>query len=401
MDLTSGYPFSLVRYGMPYTYPKLTAAVNTDVLIIGGGISGALIGYHMHQAGFDCVIVDGRSIGLGSTCASTSLLQYEIDVSLRELSEKIGRKNAVRAYQLCKESIHKLGSIAAKIGLREFQYNRSLFYAAFHKDQSFLAREFNLRHASGFRVEYLGAADLEKEFNFTAPAAILSYDAAYADAYLFTHALHQYSIGKGLKVYDRTFVKKITPGRRSITAITEDNIQIKAKKVIYATGYEVAPMIPEKYFRLHSTYVTISEHMLQKPTAIIEDLMMWSTAKPYLYIRGTAEGRVIAGGRDEVFFNPKKRDRLIKKKSAMLVRDFHKLFPEAEFKAEFSWAGTFGATPDGLPYIGPYGKVDHRYFALGFGGNGITFSLIAAEILTDILLKKKNKDITIFSFERT
>lgn len=400
MDLTSGYPFSLVRYGMPYTYPKLTAALTTDVLIIGGGISGALTGYHLQQAGLRCAIVDGRSIGLGSTCASTSLLQYEIDVSLHELSERIGKKNAVRAYQLCKESIHKLGAIAAKIGLKEFQYNRSLFYAAFRKDRSFLEREFNIRHANGFRVDFLEDADLEREFNFPAPAAILSYDAAYADAYLFTHALHQHGIKNGLEVYDRTSIKKVTSGKRNIILTTEDNIPIKAKKVIYATGYEVTSMIPKKYIQLHSTYVTISEHMLQKPAVITKDVMMWSTARPYLYMRRTTDGRVITGGRDEAFFSPSKRDKLIKKKSALLVKDFNRLFPDAEFKCEFSWAGTFGTTPDGLPYIGSYGKLPHRYFALGFGGNGITFSLIAAEILTDILLKKKNKDASIFTFER-
>lgn len=400
MDLTSGYPFSLVRYGMPFTYPKLTTAVKTDVVIIGGGISGALTGYYLHKAGFDCVIVDGRSIGLGSTCASTSLLQYEIDVSLHELSARIGKQNAVRAYQLCRESIYKLGIIAAETGLAEFRPNKSLYYAASKKDERFLQREFQSRKDNGFLVDYLAAADLKKEFNVAAPAAILSHDAAYADAYLFTHALHQHGIKNGLRVYDRTLVKKVKQGRDNFTLITDDKITITAKKVIYANGYEVAPMIPKKYVRLYSTYVTVSEDLLPKSTVITKDVMMWSTARPYLYMRGTSDGRVIVGGRDEAFFNPAKRDKLIKRKSDLLVKDFHKLFPDAPFKREFSWAGTFGTTPDGLPYIGSYGKMSHSYFALGFGGNGITFSLIAAEILTDLLLKKKNSDAAIFTFDR-
>lgn len=400
MDLTSGYPFSLLRYGMPYTYPKLTTAVKTDIAIIGGGISGALTGYHLQKAGFDCVIVDGRSIGLGSTCASTSLLQYEIDVSLHELSARIGKQNAVRAYQLCKESIHKLGSIAAKTGLAEFQLNKSLYYAAHQKDQGFLAREFQIRKDNGFLVDYLTAGDLKKEFGIGAPAAILSYDAAYADAYLFTHALLQHSIKNGLRVYDRTFIKKIKHAKRNISLITDDQISITARKVIYANGYEVAPMIPKKYLKLYSTYVTVSEDRLPKPAVITKDVMMWSTARPYLYMRGTSDRRVIVGGRDESFSNPTRRDKLIKRKSTQLVKDFHKLFPDAAFKPEFSWAGTFGTTPDGLPYIGSYGNMADRYFALGFGGNGITFSLLAAEILTDLLLKKKNKDAAIFAFDR-
>ncbi len=70
------------------------------------------------------------------------------------------------------------------------------------------------------------------------------------------------------------------------------------------------------------------------------------------------------------------------------------------FIPEFSWTGTFGATKDGLPYIGSYKKLKNSYFALGFGGNGITFSLVAAEIILGELLGKKNPNASLFSFTR-
>ena len=56
-----------------------------------------------------------------------------------------------------------------------------------------------------------------------------------------------------------------------------------------------------------------------------------------------------------------------------------KFFLIVQFKKEFAWSGTFGKTKDSLPYIGPYKKTPNTYYALGFGGNGITFSVIAAE----------------------
>ena len=88
------------------------------------------------------------------------------------------------------------------------------------------------------------------------------------------------------------------------------------------------------------------------------------------------------------------------RKKNLLVKDFKKVFPNIEFKPEFTWTGTFGETEDGLPFIGTYNKLPNSYFALGFGGNGITFSLIAAEIITDLILGKENKDAQIFSFDR-
>ena len=83
-----------------------------------------------------------------------------------------------------------------------------------------------------------------------------------------------------------------------------------------------------------------------------------------------------------------------------MQKDFKKLFPSVPFRAEFSWAGVFGSTKDGLPYIGEYGNMPNSYFALGFGGNGITFSQVAGEIIADLIKGKKNKDAGLFAFDR-
>jgi len=76
------------------------------------------------------------------------------------------------------------------------------------------------------------------------------------------------------------------------------------------------------------------------------------------------------------------------------------IFPSIPFKTEFSWAGIFGSTKDGLPYIGAYRNLMNSFFALGFGGNGITFSQVAGEIIASLIRGKKNKNANIFSFER-
>ena len=106
------------------------------------------------------------------------------------------------------------------------------------------------------------------------------------------------------------------------------------------------------------------------------------------------------GGKDVPFSSADKRDRLINQKAKSLERSFAKLFPGIPFKTDFKWAGTFASTKDGLPYIGSIPQRPHTYFALGFGGNGITFSAIAANIIADLLSGKKNTDAGIFSFDR-
>jgi glycine/D-amino acid oxidase-like deaminating enzyme len=83
-----------------------------------------------------------------------------------------------------------------------------------------------------------------------------------------------------------------------------------------------------------------------------------------------------------------------------LERSFSKLFPSIPFKTDFKWAGSFASTKDGLPFIGSIRQRPHCFFALGFGGNGITFSMIAAEIIRDLLTGKNNPHAKIFSFAR-
>lgn len=398
MSLKAGYPFWLVKDGLSHTFPKLDKNLDADVVILGAGISGALVRYHLIKAGLSCLTLDARTIGLGSTSASTSLLQYEIDVPLSKMTEMIGKEKAERAYRLCDEAIYKLGAIAAEVGAQFFEPKKSLYYAALKKDVNWLREEYEARKAAGFRVRWLEGQEVLKEFGFDAPAAILSDHGAQTNAYMLAHCLLQHGIEEN-KIYDRTPVTDIKHTNRGVTLTTEDGNVIKCNKLIYATGYEVVNFIEDDIVNLLSTYAVVSEQYNER-NFWKDEVLIWNTAQPYLYMRTTTDNRVLIGGRDEEFFADYKRDKLIEQKTQQLAADANKIFPHLSFKPEFSWTGTFGTTKDGLPYIGPYSKLPNSYFALGFGGNGITFSVIAAQIITDMLTGKHNPDAQLFAFDR-
>jgi glycine/D-amino acid oxidase-like deaminating enzyme len=400
MDLIGGYPFWLMKDGLPYVYPALEHNTSTDVVIIGGGISGALMGYYLAEAGVNCIIADARSIGLGSTCASTALLQYEIDTPLHILKDTIGLQNAVTAYKLCEEAIHKISVIDKRTACNEFEAKKSLYYAAYKKHEAPLKKEYQLRKENDFKVSYLDDKAIKTSFGFSAPAAILSQTAAQINAYKLTHSLHQYSIKKGIQVYDRTAVTKIQHQKRAVVLTTAAGYSIKAKTLVFANGYEAVNYIDKKIVDLHTTYAVISEQCNSNINFWQEEALIWNTADPYLYMRTTKDRRIITGGRDERFYSPAKRDTLIEHKSKLLQRDLKKIFPALPFKPEFAWAGTFGATKDGLPFIGALPSRPNSYFSLGYGGNGITFSLIGAAIITDLITTGQSKYKELFAFTR-
>ncbi len=399
MNLSAGYPYNLIRSGIPFDYPRLQNNCRAEVVIMGGGISGALVAHYLQKCGIECIVVDGRTVGLGSTCASTSLLQYEIDEPLSRLHKKIGVTNAERAYHLCEEAITELESLVSEIGYKDFQNCDSIYFAADKKDISFLKEEFAARAKSGFDVTWMEKEEIKNKYGLEAVAAIVSATGAQTNAYTLTNALHQSSIANGVKVYDRTLISEISHTKTGVKLLTGEGYTIHCKKLVYATGYEAVKYIDKKIVTLSTTYATISEQF-NTADYLPEGNVFWNTADPYLYMRTTSDKRIVVGGRDERYTSPKRMDALINRKSTLLQKDLTKYFPAIPFKKEFSWAGVFGSTKDGLPFIGNYKKLPNSLFALGFGGNGITFSVIAARLILNSLEGRVNKDLSLFSFDR-
>jgi glycine/D-amino acid oxidase-like deaminating enzyme len=400
MDLRSPYPYWLLRHGIINTYPSLQEHVSVDVAIIGAGISGALVAWELTKAGHKVAIVDRRHAGTGSTSASTALLQYEIDTPLHELIKKVGHEHAVRSYQLCREAIYQMQKICKE--LKEdnlFTLKPSLQYASFDSHVKKLEKEYALRTEAGFDLQWMEQPELKKVFGFEKPAAILSKDGAEADAYKITHLLLARCISLGANVYDNTEIIQINHQKKNIELLTSTECRIKAKKLVIACGYESQKYIPRKVQELQSTFAIVSEPCATKDFWY-KNALIWETKTPYLYLRTTDDKRILVGGKDVEYSDPQYRDQILSRKAKDLEKSFAELFPDIHFKTDFKWAGVFASTKDGLPYIGAIPERPHTYFALGFGGNGITFSMIASNMIKEMIEGKKNDDEAIFSFNR-
>jgi glycine/D-amino acid oxidase-like deaminating enzyme len=400
MNLTSSHPFWSVSNGLPASYPSLQRDVSCDVVVIGGGITGALVALHLTEAGVKTLVIDKRDIGTGSTSASTAMLQYEIDVPLRELIKKVGHDDATRSYHLCCEAIGKVGRLAKRLKIEcGFENKPSLFLARYQQEVPEFREEYELRRQMGLELEFLEAADVRARFPFTRPAALYSKDGGQVDPHRLTHGLLTAGMRSGLKVCDRTEMTMLEHTPRGVRVTTKQGHKITARRVVIAAGFESKQLLQAEAGTLKSTYALISEPQPAVP-GWDQECLIWDSGMPYLYMRTTPEGRIIVGGEDEDFVNAKRRDDLISTKSRTLVKKFNKLFPDVRLEVAYTWAGTFGETKDGLPYIGVHPRYPHAYFALGYGGNGITFSVIAAEIIRDYVTGHTNPDARIFRFGR-
>ncbi|WP_339715708.1 FAD-dependent oxidoreductase [uncultured Kriegella sp.] len=386
MKLRTNEPFWLVKNGIIDSYPSLQDDIEADIVIVGAGITGSLMAHQCLTDGYKTVLIDRREIGNGSTSATTSMLQYEIDTPLYRLIEMIGKEGAIANYQACFDSIDRLGEISKEINSAcGFEKKESLYFAAFKKDVSNLQKEFEARKENGFPVKWLSASAIEKKFGVTNSwGGILSEQGGSIDAFRLAHDLLAYNSKKGLKVYDKTNIKKTNHTKKGVTLTTDTGYTAKAKTVIYCTGFESVTLIKDKFVDLLSTYAMVGERSGDNQKRL-NSTLFWNTTDPYMYMRTTDDNRLLIGGEDEEFVDAEKRDGLISEKVKKLEKYLKKILPDYEFVPDFAWAGTFGETKDGLPYIGKHPEFDNTYFVLGFGGNGITFSVIGMELISQLL----------------
>lgn len=401
MDLKSNEPFWLLKNGLMASYPSLKSDEKCDVLIIGGGITGSLIAHQMIKDGHETILIDKRELCNGSTSATTSMLQYEIDVPLDELIRKIGKKGAVESYKACSDAIDVIDEISRQIRSNAgFKRKKSLYFASKKKDVEWLKKEYEARKNAGFEVKWLNSEQILKNFEFeNTYGGIVSRQGASIDAFQFAHELCKHNVKKGLKIFDKTEMINVEYHNGFNLATVDSGFRIKAKKIIYCIGYESKNLLKENFVDLKSTYAVVSEVDKDK-FKNINNTLVWNTDDPYIYMRTTDDGRLLIGGGDEDFYNAEKRDALLEKKKKEILKNLKKIKPDYHFYPDFVWAGTFGETKDGLPYIGEHEKFRNSYFVLGFGGNGITFSVTGMEMVSSFLKNKKHPLSRYFKFGR-
>jgi glycine/D-amino acid oxidase-like deaminating enzyme len=391
MDLHDGTPFWPRRDGLLGLHPPLERDERCDVLVVGAGITGSLIALELTRRGIDTVLIDRRDAGGGSTSASTSMLQYEIDELLIDLEAAYGWELASTAYLECSRGIDLVERATQTVGVNcGFRRSPSVFIATKKRDVATLQREMKAREKAGFEVAWLSKEQLRERWGLVGVAGIESANGASVDPYPLCHHALATATRRGARVYDRTEAVVYEFTSRSATITTNRGTSIRAGHVIMATGYETKLLLPELPFVLHSSFALVTEPIVGLDRQFPDGLLFWDYDDPYIYGRTTDDERILIGGKDEDYRDALRRRRAMPSKTRSLMNDLPKRFPGLPAtEVAFSWCGTFSETPDGLAYIGGHSKFPRCFFALGFGGNGITYSAVAAQYLVDRIERKK------------
>ncbi|MGV1828768.1 NAD(P)/FAD-dependent oxidoreductase [Agrobacterium vitis] len=397
-DLHDGKSFWAATPNIVVESRDTPARTDYDVIIIGAGISGALMAQALAADGRHILVVDRREPVRGSTLASTAMIQHEIDIPLSQLSKAIGAKKAMRAWRRSAASVDSLGARVGKLGIScQFQPRSSLFLAGDEMGHRALAAEAQLRREAQLDAEYLSGAQVKERFGIERTGAILSPCSASANPAQMTAGLLKTAQQGGVEVVSPLAITAIRETRDGVMVATADGTLLCAADLIACTGYEYLKMMESPLHQVISTWAIASEPNAQRPDWL-DDHLVWEASEPYLYFRSTPDGRIIAGGEDE-------DDPLAHQDPVKARRKFETIRQKLKDLAgiemdhiAYGWSAPFGTTRDGLPIIDRVPGTSHVHVVMGFGGNGITFSTIASEIVSARIAGRKDADEDLFSF---
>jgi glycine/D-amino acid oxidase-like deaminating enzyme len=190
-----------------------------------------------------------------------------------------------------------------------------------------------------------------------------------------------------------------------VSSFTPRGGRLSAQRAIVATGYATPVFAPlAGRFRMMHTYVLATRPLRahERRAVGLGELLLWDTRRPYHYARWTKDRRLLLGGSDRPLLPPSRRQRAFASSRRRLREYYETLLPALQgIDIEYAWEGLFARTPDGLPYIGTHRRYPRHLFALGYGGNGMTFGFVAARLLLDAFLNGGNQDdLRLFRFGR-
>lgn len=369
-----------------------------DVLIVGAGITGSLVAERLTRQGLNVVIIDRELPGRGSTAASTSMLLWEIDRSLTELTQAYGFERASRAYRASLAAVTGLKSMVLQLGIACDMRNKDSLYLAAGDTSAELFGEHQLRARAGLPGDFLDHATLLDTYRIARAGAIVSPGVADADPMQLARGLLLLAVARGARLFEGE-ASEFDAAARAVGVQLSNGRQIEARSVVLATGYVMPDIVQSTIHTVSSSWAIATT---PQPQNIWKDAaLIWENSKDYLYARTTRAGRIIIGGEDsEQDIEPELRDRLIPEKSKLLAQKLTALWPVANTEIEFRWSGTFDTTRDGLPLIGPVPGAKGIYAAYGYGGNGITFSFLAAQLIGDLIAGSTSPLLRDFALDR-
>jgi len=351
-------------------FPQLMGDAETDVLIIGGGMAGILCAHFLREAGVAYLLAEGGVIGGGITKNTTAKITAQHGLLYHKLLKSAGEERAGKYLAANQQAVADYRGLCAGIDC-DFEEQDAYVYSL--RDRGVIEKEVSALRRLGCNAAFADGLPLP----FAIAGAVRFPGQAQFHPLKFLAA-----IAKGLNIHARTYVKELAPGK----AVTARGT-IRAKHIIVATHFPFLNRHGGCFLKLYQrrSYVIALENAAEAGGMYLEE------KRGGLSFRNHGGLLLVGGGGHKTG---------AKGGNWQALRAFAaRAYPNA--REAFAWAAQDCMTLDGVPYIGHYGgSARGLYVAAGFNKWGMTSSMAAARLLTDLVLGRGSEYAEVFSPQR-
>ena len=392
MEYVKGEPYFLKVADKLKSFPYLNKDLVVDILIIGGGINGAIVNYYLSKK-YNVALVDSSRIGYGCTSCATALLEYQLDDFASDLSKELNEEEISSCYRLGLKSIAKLERLANELGNTfEFRKCPTLIFSKSMLDKNSITKEIEYRKKYGFKVKLITKENSPFPFDFTYGIYAENGGAEF-NPYLFTKSLIEHSKNQE-NIFENTKIIKIEKTEDCYLMETNFGEKIKAKKVIVSTGFDFEFVKNKQLCEIFTSYTIVTNPLPNLKW--YKNTLLQDNSSPYHYIRFLPDNRIICGGEDTKMKGDIDEKKALKKYESLL-KFLKEMFPAVkdEIKIEYRFCGAFGSTENNMGIIGEDENGIINFISCG--ANGIINAIRGVELVENILENKPDKFKDIFS----
>lgn len=384
------------------TYPYLTHDSNCDVLIVGGGINGALSAYFLAKEGANIIVVEKNIIGYGSTIASTAILEFDAGIELYKLEKIVGINEAKKIYNLYLKAIDEIEKIDQEINFDTGFSKKDDFYISNKFMQKInVLKEYESRKKAGFKSELI---DNHNVLNFNS-GIITKKSSAVMNPYIFTQCLFEYlNSFENVEIYENTKIETIKCGYDNVICKTNNGFKIESSKLIFSTGLETLKYVNNLPVELYKTF-TIVTKPIKELSNLNLDFVVKDIQEPCHILRFSNDNRIIFSGENIKYnyrFNDEKYFEMIANdKYRKLCMSLEKLIPNVNnIAVEYAYNGTIAQTKDSLPIVDEIPNMPNCFCNLSVGKNSILGATIGAKMLTNAVRGLYSKEMNLLKISR-